>query len=132
MASFGFDLNAYMRANRFQKSTYDCGPFTRHIVCADGYTLSVQASSFHYSTPRRNDADAYTHVEVGVMNGATPDELLEPTGDDWVFGYVPVEVVEAIVWKHGGLKEGHDVQPGGVEPVSTGDEANNAEEKHDP
>ena len=34
------------------------------IVCADGHTLSVQASETHYCTPRDNRGP-WTHVEVG-------------------------------------------------------------------
>ena len=34
------------------------------IVCKDGTTLSVQASEFHYCTPRDNKGP-YTHVEIG-------------------------------------------------------------------
>lgn len=34
------------------------------IVCADGFSVSVQASRTHYSMPRDNDGP-YTHVECG-------------------------------------------------------------------
>lgn len=34
------------------------------IECADGFTMSVQASRSHYCTPR-NDVGPYTAVEVG-------------------------------------------------------------------
>ena len=40
-------------------------PTKQPIICADGFTMSVQASEYHYSTPRRTDAESYTEVEVG-------------------------------------------------------------------
>lgn len=74
------------------------------LRCKDGYTVSVQASEFHYCTPR-NNTGPYTKVEVGYPS--SEDEELGHYGDDgWgsdVYAYVPVEVVVAIINKHGGL-----------------------------
>jgi hypothetical protein len=44
------------------------------IECADGFSVSVQASKTHYSTPRSDDGP-YTHVECGFARypeGASP------------------------------------------------------------
>jgi hypothetical protein len=78
------------------------------IECVDGFNMSVQASYYHYATPRDDFADHYTHVEVGFPSMG--DELLTPYADDpedvieTIYGYVPVEIVVAVIEKHGGIK----------------------------
>jgi hypothetical protein len=75
------------------------------VTCADGFSVSVQAGRFFYSRPRRDGA-RYAAVELGYPSAAE-DSLMEfcenpdaPT--DTVYGYVPVDVVKALVEKHGG------------------------------
>lgn len=74
------------------------------IECADGTTLSVQASTVHYSMPRENDGP-YTHVEVGfpsVMppwwNSYAEDKDITET----VAPFVPVGLVREFIDDHGG------------------------------
>lgn len=76
------------------------------VKCADGYTVSVQAGWGIYSQPRE-DADAYTAVELGYPSAGdeelcpyaeSPDDLLGT-----VYGYVPVTLVDAVLEKHGGI-----------------------------
>lgn len=71
------------------------------ICCRDGFIFSVQASEFHYCSPKQNYYPWDT-VEVGYP---TPyDELLEPWHDiDQVYAFVPVDVVCEIIQKHGGV-----------------------------
>ena len=76
-------------------------------VCKDGFSMSVQASEFHYCEPR-NNAGPYTHLEVGFPSDY--EELLLPYAemymdgeDTGIYPRVPAEVVEAIISKHGGL-----------------------------
>jgi hypothetical protein len=70
------------------------------IVCADGFTISVQASAFHYCSPRRNEGP-YTEVEVGFPSEYEP--LLAPYSDgSGVFPYTPIDVVREVILKHGG------------------------------
>lgn len=80
----------------------------RPIVCADGLELSVQASSGHYCTPRK-DLGPWTMVEVGFPTQRV-EELMQYAEDptkptETVYGWVPVEVVEQIVIAHGGLAQ---------------------------
>lgn len=74
------------------------------IVCADGHTLSVQASVTHYATPRDNRGP-WTHVEVGYPT-AQPEAtwVRYRDGDDWkgIYGFVPVELVREFIEIHGG------------------------------
>ncbi len=76
------------------------------VLCADGFTVSVQAGYGLYSTPNC-DADAYTHVELGYPS-RKEKALLEyaenrrwPT--DTVYAYVPVELVDKVLDAHGGI-----------------------------
>jgi hypothetical protein len=77
------------------------------ILCADGTTISVQASAGHYCTPR-DGVGPYTTVEVGYPSAPWPEAVEYKEGDDSVadsdavFGYVPVVLVEAYIAAHGG------------------------------
>ena len=44
----------------------------RRAICKDGFSLSVQADSMTYCSPRVNDAYEYTAVEVGFPSWAEP------------------------------------------------------------
>jgi hypothetical protein len=78
------------------------------LTCQDGFSMSVQASPTHYSTPR-DIVDEYTAVEIGYPS--QEEELIlewaedsdNPTGT--VYGWVPVEVVEQVILNHGGLSD---------------------------
>tara|TARA_R110000824_G_scaffold5313_4_gene24670 strand:+ start:1501 stop:1944 length:444 start_codon:yes stop_codon:yes gene_type:complete len=91
----------------------------RQVICADGFTMSVQAFAGGYCTPRTNNADKYEEVEVGypsqreelLMNWA--EEPDKPT--QTVYGYVPVQVVTNVLAKHGGIVDGE--VPRGVAPI---------------
>ncbi len=79
-----------------------------HIECVDGFTMSVQASRTHYCRPREDGA-WWDQVEVGYPSAEEP--LLMPYAESpetptmTVYGYVPVEVIDAVIEKHGGMKE---------------------------
>ena len=71
-------------------------------VCADGFKMSIQASDNHYC--RKNDDGSYASVEIGFPSAF--DILLYDYADDCndaIFGYVPLNVVDAIIAKHGGI-----------------------------
>ena len=100
------NINEYMRNNRDQKSYIR---MVREVKCADGFHMSVQASEYTYCTPRINDARHYSAVEIGfpsereemIMNYA--EDANNPTGT--VYGWAPVEIVDAVIAKHGGYAE---------------------------
>ena len=79
------------------------------IECTDGFSMSVQVSETHYCTPRMNDALEYFNVEVGFPSAE--EELLMPYAEEeanptgTVYGWTPVEVVNSVIEKHGGIKE---------------------------
>ena len=76
------------------------------ITCKDGFTFSVQASLFHYSEPRNDDAHAYTHFEVGypsILEESLAPYAEEPNTTETVFGWVPLRVIVYLIEKHGGV-----------------------------
>ena len=85
------------------------------VVCADGFTMSVQASAYNYCQPQVRDADRYETVEVGFPTAKEP--MLMPYAEtpenptDTVYAYVPVELVTNVIVKHGGMVSG-EVPPG--------------------
>ena len=94
------------------------------VVCADGFRMSIQASSGHYCTPKVDiDQDAnikYSTVELLVYSY---DELLEDYIDsygddrDRIGAYVPVNVVVKVLKKHGGAIQG-EIPPFDLKYVS--------------
>ena len=69
--------------------------------------MSVQASETHHCQPR-NDVGPYLSCEVGFPSEYTPEfaEYSEGDPEDMtggVCGWVPLEVVEAVIARHGGL-----------------------------
>lgn len=89
------------------------------IVCASGFTMSVQAHDGAYCSPRANNAPKYSEVEVGFPSAEEPllmdwcEDKEDPTGT--VYGYVPVGIVTTVIAKHGGMVEG--AAPPGVVPL---------------
>ena len=82
----------------------------KRVVCADWFTMSVQAYSGAYCTPRIDDADSYSAVEVGFPSKEEPliiryaEEPENPTKT--VYGWVPSSVVDLVIAKHGGIIDG--------------------------
>lgn len=101
------ELNAMLVAGREDLSGRVYPDNLERLECRDGFSVSMQASTFHYCSPRDN-AGPYTHVELGYPYPA--DEMLMPYAEDkndptgTVYGHVPLEVVARLVAAHGGLK----------------------------
>ncbi len=98
-------LQAHVISGKVYKGTDVRAPAPA-IVCADGFTVSVQASSTHYSSPRSN-MGPYTDFELGYPSEA--DDLLTEFAEtpnaptETVYGYVPLSVVLSLLAKHGGV-----------------------------
>lgn len=95
-------LNAWHK-NNMQNERFTVGRF----LCADGFSISIQASGGHYCSPREDRAWPYTAFELGFPNQT--DEALRKYAEnkdgnlqDTVFGWVPVDVVVALINRHGG------------------------------
>lgn len=66
------------------------------VVLKNGAEVSIQASSFHYCAPRRDTKD-YIAVEVSINNDPNVPEYLQEFFDDFVYPFVPVEIVERYI-----------------------------------
>lgn len=103
-------INEYLNRTRRTKTLSDGSTFEDvrpRVECADGFRISVQASQYHYCTPRRNGVVEYETVELGSPNVVDPliidyaEDPEDPTHT--VYGYVPVDIVCELVEKHGGI-----------------------------
>ena len=88
---------------------FGAGGLVPRIVCKDGFSMSVQAGKYYYCTPREEHPQAWDEVECGFPS-EKESSLMEyaecpDTPTDTVYGYVPVQVVEEIIERHGGIVE---------------------------
>mgnify|MGYP003651217481 CR=1 FL=1 len=89
------------------------------VECADGFTMSVQAHEGAYCSPRMDNAEKYTAVEVGFPSREEPllldfaEDSDQPTMT--VYGWVPAKVVVNVIAKHGGMVDGEI--PRGIAPL---------------
>ena len=79
------------------------------IKCADGFSMSVQASRGSYCSPR-DDSGPYDSVEVGFPSSF--DVYLHQYAEDpgqptnTVYGWVPADTVIMCIDAHGGMVSG--------------------------
>ena len=78
-----------------------------HVICEDGFTMSVQVGDRAYSTPREYGAESYDCVEIGFPS--QEESLIRFWAEDHndytntVYPYVPINIVEQVIEKHGGI-----------------------------
>jgi hypothetical protein len=78
------------------------------ILCADGFSMSVQADEFTYCTPR-DSVGPWVSVEIGFPSQRV-EKFMEWAEDDdkpteTVYVCVPLDVVAEVVEDHGGFKK---------------------------
>lgn len=91
------------------------------IILNDGHAISIQASLTHYCEPRRNpwfSSDTYQKMEVGFPTFIDPDldewaetmpifddngEMTDEEEKTGVYGWVPVDILQKVIDKHGGI-----------------------------
>lgn len=104
-------LDAYLetpRAKKLMADGHHLFAVVGRMVCKDGFSMSVQAGYGKYSSPREDCFPEYDKFEVGYPSDR--EELLMPYVEDedrpteTVYGYVPAEVLDAVIAKHGGLE----------------------------
>lgn len=76
---------------------------TERVLCADGFSISVQASASHYCTPR-TAYGLWTHFELGFPSAPCPELADFDDGGSGVYAQVPLEVVSALIAAHGGIR----------------------------
>ena len=69
------------------------------IICADGFSMSVQASSKHYCLPQEDGLEKYSHYEVGFPSEQPTYFADYATGS--IYPWVPVEYIVAEINYHG-------------------------------
>lgn len=98
-----------MKVIEFLESTYKENEYNirPRVECKDGFTISIQGGTFgHYCTPRKN-CNVYERVELGYPS--QEDDLIKEYAEnehdltDTVYPYVPIEIVEKLIAKHGGI-----------------------------
>lgn len=79
------------------------------VVCKDGFSISVQASGSHYSSPKEFlSINGWTKVELGYPSEPIP-ELAEhadgqdPDATEGIWAYTPIEAVEKLLDSHSGI-----------------------------
>ena len=79
---------------------------TKRIECNDGFSISVQANNFTYCMPREDKAWPYSEVELGFpseVDDLIEDYSEEPGTTETVYPYVPIDIVNELIEKHGGI-----------------------------
>ena len=82
--------------------------FCPHVICKDGFKMSVQVGQSNYSTPKDN-VDNYEEAEVGYPS--EEETLLAKYAEDdtslcdTVYGFVPCTLIDRVIEKHGGIDE---------------------------
>ena len=85
------------------------------VYCADGVSLSIQASEYAFCHPRQRIQqpwDFYSLVEVTYIYDKNTQPFAPPDlwrqhqeGDSPIWAYVPVSVVKEFIQAHGGEVE---------------------------
>jgi len=82
--------------------------YNPHVICKDGFKMSVQAGQSLYSSPK-DVVGHYEEAEVGYPS--TEESLLTTYAEDnenlcgTVYGYVPCSIIDEVIEKHGGIDE---------------------------
>jgi len=82
----------------------------KRVICKNGFSVSIQAGTGAYCSPRLNNVDSYTHVELGFPSD--PDPFIARFAEDpsdltgTVYGYVPSHIVWKMLEGHGGIVDG--------------------------
>ena len=104
-----------MKAIEFLHETFDAEAVFGFMLrprayCADGYSISIQGGTAGHLCQPRRFCDEYERVELGYPNGH--DDILiayayktDRAQTETFFPYVPIEVVEQLIAKHGGIVE---------------------------
>ena len=98
-------VNEFLKAN-YQENDNGIPIPTKHVLCRDGFHISIQANHYTYCEPRENKAWPYTKVELGFPSEL--DHLIDiyaedPDTTETVYGYVPIKVVNKLIKKHRGI-----------------------------
>lgn len=93
-------LNKYGRCiNTFGVKSYP------PIICKDGYFMNIQASKFHMCNPKDTlERFEYETVEVRCSE-ENISELEDFKYSNGLYSNVPIEIIDNIIIRHGGIDE---------------------------
>ncbi len=100
----------------FKEFMTKCGA-VRHrpkIVCTDGFKMSIQGNEMTYSIPKKV-ATEFQAMEIGFPSQQEDliMEFIDRTEHDptqSVYGYIPIDLIEKVIEKHGGIDESSTFQ----------------------
>ena len=99
-----FDANDYLHQATGSERGTGLVVYPKALM-KDGFSISIQASEFHYCNPRLS-VGPWKEMELGFPSelDLILDEYAEEPGtSDTVFGYVPIAIVNELISKHGGI-----------------------------
>lgn len=106
------DTNTFLKLTKHRSDLlipYTSLDIRPRAVCADGFKISIQASRVHHCTPRSDEAEEYEAVELGFPS-EKEDLILsymeDLDGEEFtktIYPYVPIEIVDKMLEKHGGI-----------------------------
>lgn len=105
------NLNEYLNTNRISNKKKKPTHLNRRLFCNDGFSVSIQCNRYTYCSPQEEFVDVinYDSFELGFPNQY--DELIIEYAEDkensteTVYQYVPRNIVEQLIAKHGGIKQ---------------------------
>lgn len=100
--------NYHTRTERGPKGLVEVPMTTKRLICRDGFGISVQANEFRYCVPQENCAWPYSYVELCYPRWIDPLIFAyadDPGTTETFYPYVPIELVNKLIEKHGGINE---------------------------
>ena len=98
-------VNEFLLAHRSESGGIWFAP---RIECKDGFSMSVQVHSGAYCVPRDGFGPDWSQAEIGFPSERPNDAIMAYAEDgsiptETVYGYVPMELIDALVDEHGGI-----------------------------
>lgn len=77
------------------------------VKCVDGFWISIQGHRGAWSEPSKELRNIYEYDEMEIkVSELLPERFNQyRDGDSSIYGYVPVEMIEALLVEHGGIAE---------------------------
>ena len=101
-------MNTVREIDIFTKRTVSINKFAMRpvVVCNDGFSMSVQGGYGNYSHPKDSSEGIYKSMEIGFPSN--DESLIYQYAEcknytETVYAYVPINVIEAVILKHGGI-----------------------------
>ena len=88
-------------------------PIRPKVRCKDGFEISIQRSSFTYTRPREVELGYPSQKEFLIAEYAENSDDLTQT----IYGYVPYDLINRVLKKHGGIVEIRPIDTYKWEPV---------------